>query len=120
MTNRSAQPPPSRAPGADAGLLTLGGLAAAFCLAACCALPLLLTALGLGAAWLSGVALMAAPHRDLLTVIAVLGLLGGAVLLWRQQSATKDGACAPNWVRVLTLAGVLVGVALLWAGSVYG
>jgi mercuric ion transport protein len=103
--------------------LTLGGLAAAFAVASCCALPLLLTTLGIGTAWLGGVALIAAPHRDVLLVIGALCLLGGGALLWRQQWSAA--ACRPNGVcptkasRVLTLVGLLIGVALLWAGYAY-
>jgi mercuric ion transport protein len=69
MPDLSAPPPASRRRASGAALLTLGGLAAAFGLASCCALPLLLTTLGLGTAWLSVVAVMAAPHRGVLTVI---------------------------------------------------
>ncbi len=65
-------------------LLTLGGLAAAFGVAACCALPLLLVSLGLGSAWLGGIASLSAPFRSLLLVFAALALAGGAFLLWRQ------------------------------------
>ena len=108
---------------AGAGLLTLGGLAAAFGVAACCALPLLLTSLGLGTAWLGGIASIAAPNRTLLLAFGALALTGGAILLWRQQrqAATcgPDGVCTPPAVRVLTLVGLIVGLALLCAGYLY-
>jgi mercuric ion transport protein len=120
--NPSASPTPRRPfPGAE--LLTLGGLAAAFGLAACCALPLLLGTLGLSAAWLTGVALLAIPHRGLLMAIGAAYLLGGAALLWRQQRAAAacdpDRPCAPAWMRAATLVGLLAGGALLWAGYAY-
>src|SRR5579859_6287337 len=103
--------------------LTLGGLAAAFGAASCCALPLLLTSLGIGAAWLYGIALMAAPHRALLLAVGVLCLVGGAILLWRQQRAaatcTPGSICARPAVRALTLIGLLLGAGLLWAGYSY-
>jgi hypothetical protein len=41
------------------------GLAAAFGLASCCGLPFLLASMGLGTAWLTGFALLAAPHRSI-------------------------------------------------------
>jgi mercuric ion transport protein len=123
MSDPTIQPRVPRRPVSGAELLTFGGLAAAFGLASCCALPLLLTTLGLGTAWLTGVAVMAEPHRGVLLAIGALCLLGGAVLLWRQQRAATtcgpDGACTPPWVRAATLVGLLIGVGLLWAGYTY-
>jgi len=111
------------APGRGAALLTLGGLIAAFGLASCCALPLLLTTMGLGAAWLGGVALIAASNRGLLLAFSGLSLLGGAILLWFQQrqalTCGPDGVCTPLPARLLTLVGLLVGAGLLAAGYIY-
>ena len=108
---------------AGAGLLTLSGLAAAFGVAACCALPLLLISLGLGTAWLGGIASIAAPNRTLLLAFGALALTGGAILLWRQQrhAATcgPNGVCTPPAVRILTLIGLIVGAVLLCAGYLY-
>ena len=103
--------------------LTFAGLGAAFGLAACCALPMIMISLGLGTAWLGGVASIAAPNRALLMVVAALAFGSGAVLLWRQQrhAATcgPNGVCTPPAVRVLTLAGLIIGVVLLIAGYLY-
>lgn len=115
---------PTTPPMASAtGLLTVAGLAAAFGVAACCALPLLLISLGLSTAWLREVASLAEPNRDLLLAFAALALAGGAFLLWRQQHhAAKcgpDGVCTPAAVRVLTLVALLIGVVLLIAGYLY-
>ena len=116
----SSVPPPKAS---ATVLLTVAGLAAAFGAAACCALPLLLIGLGLGTAWLGEIASVAAPNRALLLVFAALALAGGAVLLWRQQrhAATcgPNGVCTPPAVRVLTLVGLIIGVALLIAGYLY-
>lgn len=68
-----------------APLLTLSGLAAAFGVASCCGLPFLLATVGLGSAWLVGVATLAAPHRTLLLAVSATCLLAGAVLLWRRR-----------------------------------
>jgi mercuric ion transport protein len=125
MTDPVDKTPELHHPAIDSGaaLFALGGLAAAFGLASCCALPLLLTTLGLSTAWLGGVALMAAPHRGPLLVVGALCLSGGAILLWRQQrtAATcgSNGVCTRPAVRALTLVGLLIGAALLWAGYTY-
>lgn len=110
-----------RWPGWGALSLTIGGLGAAFALAACCALPILLGALGLGTAWLFGVAELAAPHRSLLLIAGSASLLGGAVALWYQTRVV----CAPNaWcarpaVRTLIAAGLVLGFLLLVLGYRY-
>src|SRR3546814_13853820 len=63
----------SRPPkGIGTATFTLAGIAAAFGLAACCALPFLLASVGLGAAWRAGVAVVAAPYRPPLLTIGAL------------------------------------------------
>ena len=126
MTETSSvdeRPPAAAANASWSALLTLGGLAAAFGVAACCALPLLMISLGLGTAWLGRIASVAAPIRSLLLVFAALALAGGAILLWRQQrlAATcgPNGVCTPPVVRLVTLVGLIVGVVLLIAGYLY-
>ena len=57
-----AAPQAAPARNVDALLLAAGGVAAALGAASCCALPLLLSSLGLGSAWLVTVAWNAAPH----------------------------------------------------------
>jgi mercuric ion transport protein len=111
------------ATGSGAVLFTVGALASAFGVASCCALPLLLTTIGVSTAWLGGVALLAAPHRDALLILGAVCLAGGAALLWRQQRTAAtcgpNGACTPSAVRALTLVGLLIGAGLLWAGYAY-
>ncbi len=116
--------PPRAAPAAGAGavLLTAGGLAAAFGVASCCGLPFLLATAGLSTAWLTGLALFAAPHRSFLLVAAAVCLAGGAVLFWWQQrrAVCVPGAfCARPAVRGLTLTGLLLGLALFYLGYTY-
>jgi mercuric ion transport protein len=125
MSDIPAKTSPANRPtgGTGAALLTLSGLAAAFGVASCCALPLLLTTLGLGTAWLGGVGLTAAPHRTLLLGIGALCFAGGGLLLWRQQRAAATcapgTACAPPAMRVAILVGLVIGTGLLWAGYTY-
>jgi len=108
---------------AGAMLLTVGGLAAAFGVASCCALPLLFSMIGVSTAWLGSMALLAAPHREVLLSVGALCLFGGAVLLWRQQRVAAtcgpNGVCTPPVARAITLVGLLIGVMLLWAGYTY-
>src|SRR5262245_3288943 len=85
-----------RPTGAAPVLLALTGIGAAFGLAACCALPILLAGFGIGTAWLTGVALVAAPHRTALMVVAVASLIGGALLLGWQSRRTS--VCEPGAV----------------------
>jgi hypothetical protein len=92
---------PTRGFGAVA--LTLSGLVAAFGVASCCGLPLMLATLGLGTAWLGGFALLAAPHRLFLLAAATLCLAGAAALVmaaargylraWRSLHAPRDPWC---------------------------
>ena len=114
---------PSQPKAVGAGLLTIGGIAAAFGVAACCALPLLLISFGLGTAWLGGIASIAEPNRTLLLAVGALALAGGAILLLRQHREAKacgpGGICTPPAVRMLTLFGLIVGVVLLCAGYLY-
>ncbi len=111
-----------RSSGRPIALLTAGGVAAAFGLASCCGLPFLLATAGLSTTWLTDVALFSAPHRAILLVVAPLCLVGGSVLLWRQQ---RRAACLPGTlcvrpaVRAVTLIGLLLGFALLYVGYTY-
>jgi mercuric ion transport protein len=108
-------------PGGTA-LLTVAGVAAAFGAASCCGLPLLLGSLGLGTAWLTGLALLAAPNRLLLLGVGTAGLAAGGFLLWRQWriAACAPGAlCAKPAFRGTMLAAWIVGVLLLYLGFAY-
>lgn len=109
----TSSPPAARAPGSLAALLTLGGIGAAFGLASCCALPFLLTGLGLGTAWLAGIGLFAIFHRTAFIIVALIGLSGAAILLWRQRRTIKPVAWA------ITGAIWLVGAILFYYGYTY-
>lgn len=107
----------------SAVVLTASGMAAAFGVAACCALPILFATAGIGTAWLTGIATLSAPYRSALMIISLISLLVSAALLWRiQQSAQKcgnDTVCTPKWLRLCLLAGLLIGACLLVAGYLY-
>ena len=101
--------------------LTLGGLVAAFGVASCCGLPLMLATFGLGTAWLGGFALLAEPHRLFLLTTATVCLAGAAFLLWRQRSAVcvPGAVCTRPAIRGATIVSLLVGMALLYLGYTY-
>jgi mercuric ion transport protein len=120
MTGLTNDRPESRPTGT--ALLTFAGLAAAFGASSCCGLPLLLGSLGIGTAWLSGLALLAAPDRLLLLAVGTMGLAGGALLLWRQSRAatcTPDSLCARPAFRCTMVGGLVLGVLLLYLGFAY-
>ncbi|HZQ00330.1 MAG TPA: hypothetical protein VFB13_12370 [Reyranella sp.] len=85
--------------------LAAGGLLAAFGVASCCALPLALSMLGIGAASLVGIGYFAAQYQVELLALAVLCLAGVAVLSWRQWRARAAGTCAPQHSRLQAIAG---------------
>lgn len=108
--------------GAGPLLLAAGGIAAAFGAASCCALPILLGSIGLGGAWLTGIAWLAAPHRTTLLAVAVACLLGGgALFLWRRRAAvcTADGRCYRSIEMVLFASLLGSGVVLAALGYLY-
>lgn len=108
--------------GAGAVVLTVSGLAAAFGVAACCGLPFILATLGVGTSWLFGIAILAAPHRSILLAAATACLVCAVVLFWTQRSAatcTLNALCNRPVVRGATLAGLLLGFALLYLGYAY-
>lgn len=124
MSDIRAEPADATVALKDTGatILTLGGLAAAFGVASCCGLPFLLATLGIGSAWLSGIASMAAPHRALLLTAAAVCLVGGAVLVWRRRTAvvcTPGAISSRPAVRGLTIVGLVVGAILLTIGYMY-
>ncbi len=85
-------------------LLAAGGLAAAFGTASCCALPVLLGAIGLGGAWLGGIALLAGPYQPWLLLAAASSLPLAAGLLWRSRAAAclPGAACKRPGLRLFT------------------
>ena len=94
--------------GAGATLLAATGFAAAFGTASCCALPLFLSAVGLGGAWLVSLAVVAAPYRPALLATASICLVGGALLLWRRQAAASCGPGAACGRLALRRAAILI------------
>src|SRR5436190_10004005 len=123
VMGQSAPATASERPLEDVGIvaLTVGGFSAAFGLASCCALPILLSTAGVGTAWLTEIAVASIPHRSALLLIGFLCLASGAVLLFRRRKAacTPGSICSSTPVRALTVVGLLAGFVLLYLGYVY-
>ena len=114
-----------KAPGeGGAVLLAIGGLAAAFGAASCCALPVLLASLGLGSAWLGSLALLAGPHQLGLLTAAIVCLAAGVLVLVRRRRTAA--ACAPGvscgrpevtalMTGILSLGAVLIVLGFIFA-----
>src|SRR5258708_21459544 len=120
MTDDNKPAAPTRDTGAL--LLAAGGLAAAFGAAWCCALPILLSSLGLGSAWLVAVAWIAVPHRLALLIAAVVCLVGaGVVFIWRRRVAAcaPGAACGHPATTVLLTSTVVAGGVLVALGYLY-
>ena len=94
-------------------LLTLSGIAAAFGLAACCALPLMLLSFGFGTAWLVGIGFYAGLHRPEFLAVAVVGPVGGAV------TSIVYGRRFNLAARSVMSVGLLVGAVMLYYGYTY-
>ena len=120
---RGGVPEPKPPGETGAAMLAVGGFAAAFGAASCCALPVLLVSLGLGSAWLSSLALLAAPHRPMLLIAAVVCLVGGGgTLLWRRRAAIACApgvACGRSMVTRVIVGFLSLGVVLTVLGFVF-
>ena len=104
MSERSDTPSAMKRRENGALLLAGGGLAAAFGVASCCALPVLLGAVGIGGAWLGGIALLAGPYQPWLLLAAATSLFAAGGLLWRTRAAAgpSGAVCARPGLRLLT------------------
>ncbi|HEU4704674.1 MAG TPA: mercuric transporter MerT family protein [Sphingomicrobium sp.] len=106
---------------AGAVALVSGGIASAFALAACCALPFLLAGVGIGSAWLAPIVSASQPFANLLTAVSAVALAGAVLLVWRAPARCSPGSlCArPAFRRAVTGAAAL-GAILLILAQVYG
>jgi mercuric ion transport protein len=100
--------------------LVAGGIGAAFSLAACCAVPALLAAAGIGAAWLTPLVSASQPHAEALTGVSALALLGSVGVVARTpKHCEPNAACARPWFRWSVVAAALVGAILLVLSKAY-
>jgi mercuric ion transport protein len=116
--------PSVRAPGeGGAVLLAIGGLAAAFGAASCCALPVLLASLGLGSAWLASLAPLAGPHQPGLLTAAIVCLAAGVPVLVRRRrtaaACTPGVSCGRPEVTALMTGILSLGAVLIVLGFIF-
>lgn len=96
------------------------GVAAAFALAACCAIPILLAALGIGSSWLVPVVSASMPFTGLLTAFSVAALAGSVFLVVRAGRTCQPGdLCARPGFRWSVIVAAAIGAVLLVLSKIY-
>ena len=96
------------------------GVAAAFALAACCAIPILLAALGLGATWLVPMVSATMPYTGLLTIFSVAALASSVFLVVRAGRTCQPGdLCARPVFRWTVIVVAAIGAVLLALSKIY-
>ena len=97
--------------------LVTGGVASAFALATCCAIPFFF---GSAALVFAPIALESEPHSQLLTALSAIGLLGSVGLAApAPRHCNPDAVCARPWFRWSIFAAALIGLVLLVLAKVY-
>lgn len=97
------------------GLVSFGGAIVGLLAASCCAVPLILMALGLGGAFASSL-MSLAPYREFFAIGALLIFVAGVYLIYvRPRVLCAQGkACAPDGLR---LSSVFVQIMLWLTGA---
>jgi len=97
--------------------LVAGGIAAAFALATCCALPVLL---GSAALVFAPIAVASEAHSQALTAISAIGLAGSVGMAARAPRHCEPGAvCARPWFRWGVVVAASAGLVLLVLAKAY-
>ena len=97
--------------------LVATGVASAFALASCCALPFLF---GSAALAFAPIALASEPHSQLLTGVSAVGLLGSVGVAARAPRHCQPNAvCGRPWFKWGIFAAAVVGLVLLVMAKVY-
>lgn len=105
--------------GASTGWLAGGGIAGALLASACCVLPLVLFALGIGGAWIGQLTVLA-PYQPWFWAGGALFVVAGLVSARRGLRACRvDGSCRPSRSQrtahaALWVAAGLLAVSALW------
>ena len=100
--------------------LVVGGIASAFALSACCALPILLVGAGLSPYWLAPFATVGSQFSVPLTILAVACLAGSAFIVFRSVRTCEPGdLCARPWFRMSIALAAALGTVLLIVSKLY-
>lgn len=100
--------------------LVTGGIASAFGLAACCALPYFLAGVGLSSAWLAPIVSASEPHAGTLTAFSFVTLIGSVALVWWAIGHCEPGSiCARATFRWTVTGAAAVGLVLLVLSKIY-
>lgn len=100
--------------------MVASGMVAAFSLAACCAIPIFLAALGIGASWLVPVVSATTPYTELLTGFSLAALGGSVVLVVRAGRNCEPGdLCARPVLRWSVIVAAAIGAVLLVLSKIY-
>ena len=96
------------------------GTAAAFSLAACCAMPFLLAGTGIGAGWLAPLVSASQPYTTILTGFALAALIGSVAIVWRVPRQCQPGSlCARPAFKWGVTGAAVIGAILLAASKIY-
>lgn len=97
--------------------LVAGGIASAFALATCCALPVLF---GSAALTFAPLALATEPHSQLLTAVSAVGLVGSVGVAARAPRYCRPNAvCGRLWFRWSIIVAAALGAVLLVVAKAY-
>lgn len=100
--------------------LVTSGIAAAFALAACCAIPFLLSGFGITAAIFVPLVSATEPYADILSVFSAVTLLASVGIVWFAPRHCQPGSlCARPGFRWTVTAATAIGAVLLMLGKIY-
>lgn len=100
--------------------LVTGGIATAFALAACCAIPFLLAGIGLSASWLAPIVTATQPYATLLTIVSLVALAASVAIVWWAPKHCRPGAlCARPGFRWTITGAAAIGAILLILSKTY-
>ena len=109
-----------RAKMAGAVALAASGIASAFSLAACCAIPFLLAGAGLSAGWLAPIVSASQPHAEILTGGSLLALIGSVTAVWAARRSCAPGSiCSRPGFRWAITGAAVIGAVLLALSKIY-
>lgn len=105
--------------GAARNMALAGTTLVALLSATCCIIPIVLTIVGLGGAWLSFFGVFEA-HRELILIFVSIVVSYVWLRMWRRKGATPRGRLGTTMAVMASLAVILAWTEPLWEGEVSG